>query len=138
MIFLFSFLFKKKSFENMFFPKPIPQNSQNNKNSPHTKSNMQDSSMLNNSNSMNMISCSQFIMFKTQIYFLLQSAKGSKQLSLLDPIVGYDLNINMCFDMQDSHFLQNIVTKSNKIVYLLVQFDLTILVAKFLGLYFEV
>jgi hypothetical protein len=60
---------------------------------------MQDSSMLNNSNSMNMISCSQFIMFKTQIYFLLQSAKGSKQLSLLDPIVGYDLNINMCFDM---------------------------------------
>jgi hypothetical protein len=43
--------------------------------------------MLNNSNSMNMISCSQFIMFKTQIYFLLQSTKGSKQLSLLDPIV---------------------------------------------------
>jgi hypothetical protein len=93
------FIFKIFAFEIMFFPKTIPQNSQNNKKSPHIKFNRQDSSMLNNSNSMNMISCSQFIMFKTQIYFLLQSAKGSKQLSLLNPIVGYDLNINTCFDM---------------------------------------
>jgi hypothetical protein len=97
MRFLFSLSFF--AFENMFFPK---KNSTKFPKIHHTqKFNRQDSSMLNNSNSMNMISCSQFIMFKTQIYFLLQSAKGSKQLSLLDPIVisGHDLNINMCFEM---------------------------------------